>query len=140
MSSKLRSDSKPTVKVDRATEAARRAIGRLVQLLGDEDMDVIQAASQALAQLGGRAVVGPLAAALSRSACPNHRAMIVGVLATFAEKEKLRVFSALFSACKRERDLRVMGIIRATLLGLMMADQRSGQTPTPPTMRSQDQG
>src|SRR4051812_28051139 len=59
--------------VDRAVAAVDRAIGRLVGLLDHDDSRVASEALLALDDLGGDAVVGPLAAALGRSRSPRLR-------------------------------------------------------------------
>ena len=67
---------------ERALVAVRKAVGRLVRLLGDEDPVVIEKAALALGEIGPY-VVGPLASALPRSPSPRHRLAILGALVTF---------------------------------------------------------
>src|SRR4051812_45939584 len=76
-----RGENHADVKVARAVASVRRAVGRLVALLGHEAPAVLDGAGLALAALGAPAVVGPLAAALPRAASPRHRALIVAALA-----------------------------------------------------------
>jgi hypothetical protein len=66
--------SKPD-RVDRALASARRSVGRLVALLGEEDQAVLEDAARGLAGFGPFAV-GPPAAALPRAVSPRHRAAI----------------------------------------------------------------
>jgi HEAT repeat protein len=125
MSSKLQSRGKPATKAERAAAAVRRAIGRLVKLLDEEDEGDVYAAAIALEALGGRAVVGPLAAALSRSSSPRHRMLIVGALAAFGREEKASVIAALFAAKKRERDIQVAAVIQDALMRLLLTPPAS---------------
>ena len=67
---------------EQALVAVKKAVGRLVRLLGDEDPAVIEKAAFALAEIGPF-VVGPLALALPRSPSPRHRLAILGALVTF---------------------------------------------------------
>ena len=80
--------SKPD-ETERALVAVKKAVGRLVRLLGDEDPVVIEKAALALAGIGPF-VVGPLASALPRSPSPRHRMAILGALATFGPQERRR--------------------------------------------------
>jgi HEAT repeat protein len=101
MTTKPESERGPAQVVDRAAVAVRRAIDRLVRLLGDDDLAVVHGAALALDELGARAVVGPLAAALPRARAPRHRAAIIGVLIKYRKEEQAAVLRALTAAFKR---------------------------------------
>jgi hypothetical protein len=122
MSSKTKTEIDGKSVVDRAALAVRRSIGRLVQLLGDDDLAVVYDAALALEALGARAVVGPLAAALPRATNLRHRAAIVGALFTFRKAEQAVVLRALTAAMKRERDPELAMRIRAALSAAIMPD------------------
>ena len=92
--------------VDRAVAAARRAVGRLAGLLGDEDPDVLRKAAAALAEIGPFAI-GPLSSALRRAKEPRHRLAIMGMLMSFARQARGPVSAALSAALAREKDPRV---------------------------------
>jgi HEAT repeat protein len=114
--------SNPPTEVVRAAEAVRRALGRLVQLLDTDDASQVYAAGSALANLGGQAVVGPLAAALARSSSPRHRAYLVAALESFGPQEEPRVLRALLQAQKREQDPSVAFVIRGAVVRLILKD------------------
>jgi hypothetical protein len=142
MTTKPESEREPAQVVDRAALAVRRAIGRLVQLLGDDDLAVVYGAALALDELGARAVVGPLAAALPRARAPRHRAAIIGALFTYRKAERAAVLRALTGAMKRERVPELAMSIRAALTATIRPDltparPTSGAIPTP---GSADQG
>jgi hypothetical protein len=120
MSSKPRADNKITVKVNRATGTVRRAIGRLVRLLGEEDDDEARAAAVALLGLGGRAIAGPLAAALPRATSPRHRGLIVELLASSGPEEGPTAIRSLLAARKQEHDLQVAALIQVKLMALLL--------------------
>jgi hypothetical protein len=108
--------------VDRAVASVRRAIGRLVQLLGHEDTAVVLAAASALEALGPADVVGALATALPRATGPRHRAAIVGALFAFRGQEKAAVLRALAAARARESVPELAIRIGATLSAVIGAD------------------
>ena len=93
----------PPDEVDKAVAAARKAVGRLAKLLGDEDPTVLLKAASALAEIGPFAV-GPLAAALPRASSPRHRLAIMGALLSFGDQAYVQVAAALTAAIKREKD------------------------------------
>jgi hypothetical protein len=114
--------SNPPTEVDRAAEAVRRALGRLVQLLDADDAAQVYAAGLVLANLGGQAVVGPLAAALARSSSPRHRAFIVAILEAFGPDQAPRVLHALFRARNREQDPSVAFVIQGAIVRVILKD------------------
>lgn len=132
-----KAQSMPTDEVDRAVAAVRRAIGRLIQLLDHEDDDVVLATGIALDTLGGRAVVGPLSAALSRAGSIRHRALIVQVLKSLGPEVKPAVLPVLLAAKERERDPRVLATIHMALNDLLLSDldtaRTRGTAPPEPT-------
>jgi hypothetical protein len=69
--------------VDRAAEGIRRAIGRLIALLGDEDPGTICGTFETLVSIGAFAAE-PLAQALPRPASVWHRAAIMNCLMELA--------------------------------------------------------
>jgi hypothetical protein len=87
--------------VDRAVAAARKAVGRLVALLGEEDLAVVGKAAVALEGIGAFAV-GPLAAALPRARPPRHRVAIARALIRVAPRARVEVVEALDAAMGRE--------------------------------------
>lgn len=97
-----RAKKTPTDEVDRAVAAARRAIGRLAALLGEEEWPAVGKAALALERLGPFAVA-PLAAALPRARSPRHRLAIAGVLMGFAHHDRGEVAKAPDAAVRREK-------------------------------------
>jgi len=130
MSAKMRSESEPHPEVDRAARAVRRAIGRLVQLLGDEDLAVVQWAGLALADLGAVAVVGPLADALPRARGPRHRGAIITVLLAFHPQEEAAILRALTGALGRETEPVLSIHIRTALLRMIGDRTFSSRSPS----------
>jgi len=112
--------------VERAAEAVQRGIDRLVALLGDDDRAVIDRAAVALGGLGAAAIVGPLAAALTRASSPRHRAAIMGALLAIGTMERAAVTRALTDAVGREPDPHVRARASAALTSLIL----SGMSPT----------
>ncbi len=110
--------------VERATEATRRGIDRLVQLLASEVDDVVIGAIRVMDDLGARAVVGPMAVALPLVGA-NLRGFIVYLLGSYAQEEKLRVLQALYSAREGERVPWVADLIEEVLQELRL----SGDAP-----------
>jgi HEAT repeat protein len=115
--------------VGRAVAAARRAIGRMVALMGDEDPAVVRAASQALAELSAAAVVGPLAEALPRASSPRHRVAIIGALLTFGPEARAAVNRALVAALKRERNPHVRAAAQMAFGRLIMSEMAQTVDP-----------
>jgi hypothetical protein len=147
MSTNPKSKSATQPEVDRAVLAVRRAIGRLVRLLGDDDLAVVLDAAVGLEALGAKAVVGPLAAALPRAAGLRHRAAIIGVLIPLAAEEYSQVAEALVGALERENEPVLLVRIATDLHTLIVARRNSsrpgsrsvgaqgsgGEPATPPT-------
>jgi HEAT repeat protein len=111
--------------VDQAVAAVRRAIDRLVQLLGDADFAVITKAALALAELGAPAIIGSLAAALPRAPSPRHRAAIIGALLTCGSQARSPVLKALIGAVRRDPDPHIRAAARAALVALTANDLKS---------------
>jgi hypothetical protein len=107
--------------VDRALADARRAIGKLVQLLDDEDGAIVAKAARALEEVGPFAV-GPLAAALPRAGSLRLRLLIVGGLPHFARQARPAVTRALTAALGREKDPLVQRAVRGALGRVIMDD------------------
>jgi HEAT repeat protein len=99
------------------------AIGRLAELLADDDPTVAARAAEALAEVGPY-VVGPLAAALRRAKPPRHRAAIIGALLTFGPPAPSRAGRALLAAARGDPDPRVRAAAEAALTALLLADER----------------
>ena len=76
----------PPDEVDKAVAAAKKVVGRLAKLLGDEDPTVLYKAASALAEIGPF-VLGPLEGTMRRTADLRHRlAILVQTLATCCER------------------------------------------------------
>jgi HEAT repeat protein len=118
----------PPDRVDQALASARRAIGRVVDRLGDEDEAVVEKAAVALSEIGPFAV-GPLASALTRSPSPRHRAAIIGALLTFGPQAGSVVLHALAGAMKRDPDECVRTAAQAAITSLLMAHLRQARSP-----------
>jgi hypothetical protein len=127
MSTIPKSRDETNTEVDRAVLAVRRAIGRLVRLLGDDDLAVVLDAAVGLKALGAKAVVGPLAAALPGAAGPWHRAAIICVLIPLAAEEYSQVAEALVGALERENEPVLLLRIAAELHTLIVARMDSSQ-------------
>jgi hypothetical protein len=134
-------ESLPQDRVGRAVAGVRRAIGRLVALLGDDDTAVVSRAAAALAEVGPYAV-GLLAAALRRAPKPRHRATIVVVLATLGPRVVGPAGRALRAAARRDPDPRVRAAAEAALTALLLADARrcAGAGASPPADAAQGGG
>jgi hypothetical protein len=100
--------------VDRAVAAARRAVGRLGRLLGDEDEGMMRKAAVALEEIGPFAI-GPISSALRRAKEPRHRLIIMGMLMSFAKQARGPVSAALSAAVAREKDPHVRARAGAAL-------------------------
>ena len=107
-----------TDEVDRAVAATKRAVGRLVKLLGAEDPAVMTKAAAAIVDVGPLAV-GPLASALPRSKSPRHRLAILACLMTIGPRAVAEVSGVLALAIRRERDPEVRLKAGAVLSHLM---------------------
>ena len=90
--------------VERAADGVRRAIGKLVRLLDDDDPAVVEKAYAALAPLGQAAIVGGLTGALVRAGSPRLRERTLAVLEHFDPEHDLIIVAALKRALPRERD------------------------------------
>ena len=119
--------------VDRAVLAARKAVGRLVKLLSEDDPGLVQRALHALGELGPFSV-GPLAAALPRAASPRQGLIIVRVLMHFSGQARPEVVRALTAAARREKAPDVLAEAQASLSHLMVmalfAGPRAARTST----------
>jgi hypothetical protein len=89
--------------IDRAAEGVRRAIGRLLALLGDEDPVTICGAFETLVSIGAFATE-PLAKALPRPASVWHRAAIMNCLMELAPVARPVVLRAMARASQRDGD------------------------------------
>jgi len=89
--------------VDRAAEGVRRAIGRLIALLGDEDPVTICGAFETLVSIGAFASE-PLAQALPRADSARHRAAIMNCLMGLAPVARSVVLGAMLRASQRDCD------------------------------------
>jgi HEAT repeats len=112
--------NKPSDKVARASRAVDRAIGQLVNLLGDPDKEVLKEAFDALGVLGARAIVGPLAEGLAAAPSADHRAFIVGALIEYVGDANPRALRALVAARKQEDHPTVAALIQVAITKLMM--------------------
>jgi hypothetical protein len=127
--------------VDRAVEGVRRAIGRLIGLLGDEDPSTICGAFETLVSIGAFAVE-PLAQALTRPASVRHRAAIMNCLMELAPVARPVVLRAMLRASQRDCDpaLRASaGRNLVALTGAIVKDdiaRRNGNLPANPTSGS----
>jgi hypothetical protein len=94
----------PLDQVDRARLAVDRAIGRIVKLLGDEDIEVLGKTALTLADLGPY-VAGPLAAAPPRAPTPcRHRGTIIAVLSGFDRQPGGAVHGVLLQVLQKEKN------------------------------------
>lgn len=116
--------------VSRAQASVRRAIGRLITLLGDEDVEILNAAALAIQPLGA-AAVGPLAAALPRGRSPRHRRAILGVLLGLGPLDLAVAARAVSRAAQRDPDEGVREIAHWVLDQLIMRDIASRQKTSP---------
>jgi hypothetical protein len=89
--------------VDRATAALRRAVGRLIRLLGHDDPRVVARAALALHELGPSAA-GPLAAALPRAGSRRAKVMIIAALQEAGPAARAAATAAMWLVMKREKD------------------------------------
>jgi hypothetical protein len=112
----------PRDEVDMAVDALRRSIGRMITLLGHEDLDIAQRAYRPLVELGASTVVGPLSSALPRARSPRHRGFIVMLLLEFAAVEKARVLRALTLALHREQEPLLKASIQFALTHTILTD------------------
>jgi hypothetical protein len=121
--------------VDRAADGVRRAIGRLIALLGDDDPDMISGAFETLVSIGAFAAE-PLATALFRAAEVRQRAAIMTCLMELAPVARSVVFGAMLRASQRDPALRATaGRNLVALTGaIVMEDigRRNGNRPTNP--------
>jgi hypothetical protein len=93
----------PKDEVDLATAALRRAVGRLIRLLGHDDPRVVTRAALALHELGPYAA-GPLAAALPRAGSRRAKVMIIAALRGGGAATRAAATAAAWRAMRREED------------------------------------
>jgi len=123
--------------VDRAAEGVRRAIGRLIALLGDEDPVTICGAFETLVSIGAFAAE-PLAKALPRPASVRHRAAIMNCLMELAPVARPVILREMLRASQRDCDPALRASAGQDLLALtgaiVMDDitRRNGNLPTNP--------
>jgi hypothetical protein len=127
MSTRTRSESETHPEVGRAVLAVRRGIGRLAELLADDDLAAVRGAALALEALGGKAVVGALAPALPGAATPRLRAAIAGALFAFHREERAAVVGALIEAIEWETDPVLAINLRAALSAVIAADMETSR-------------
>ena len=120
---------RPVTEVERAVQAQKRAIARLIRCLKHPDEAVRSEAAAALKGLDppptwalGEALLGSRDRAL--------RLGIIEVLVAMAEVDQVRVLYILCEAFKERRDLAVKRAAAVALLALV--PQRSGPSPSPP--------
>jgi hypothetical protein len=127
--------------VDRAAEGVRRAIGRLIMLLGSDDQQEVAGAYEMLIAIGAFAA-GPLAAALPRARSVAHRAGIMSCLMELSPVARAEAMRAMSEAMRREPDpdLRASAgmCFRALLATSLKAGlaRRWGTSPAPPVAAS----
>jgi hypothetical protein len=123
--------------VERAAEGVRRAIGRLVALLGDDDPSTIYGAFETLVSIGAFAAE-PLATALPRAAEVRQRAAIMTCLMELAPVARSVVFGAMLRASQRDSDPALRAFAGRNLVALtgaiVMDDiaRRKANRPTYP--------
>jgi HEAT repeat protein len=110
----------PVDEVERARNALRRAMNRLVALLGDEDRDVVERATTELLALGIRAV-DPLVHALPRAKQPWHRIRIIGLLHHLGAQAPQKVGAALIRIVRKDEVPVIREAARRALLALVLA-------------------
>jgi hypothetical protein len=121
--------------VDRAAEGVRRAIGRLVALLGDDDPDMISSAFETLVSIDGFAAE-PLATELPRAVSVRHRAAIMNCLMELAPVARPAVLRSMLRASQRDGDPALRASASRNLVALtgaiVMHDiaRRKGSLPT----------
>jgi HEAT repeat protein len=118
--------------VDRAVGSIKAAIGRLVKFLGDDDPEIVMKAAAALDGIGPFAV-GPLATALSRSASPRHRMIVVAALKAFGARAEAPVLRALAKAVKGDPDPYVRATAEQAMSSLLMKGMGRRPSSVPAT-------
>jgi hypothetical protein len=127
--------------VDRAAVGVRRAIGRLIALLGSDDQGEVAGAAVTLISIGAFAA-GPLAAALPRARSVAHRAGIMTCLMELSPVARAGAMRAMSLAMRREPDdhLRASACrCFGELVAASFADgiaRRRGTSPTTPVVSS----
>src|SRR4051794_11170814 len=107
--------------VDRAVISVRKAVGKLVALLGEEDWPTVERAALALGEIGPFAV-GPLAAALPRGRSVRHRLALIGMVVSFGPQAGSPASRALTAILEREKDPHVLAAARVAFSRLVMDD------------------
>jgi HEAT repeat protein len=119
---------RPVTEVERAVQAHKRAIARLIRLLKHEDESVRSGAAAALKGLDAPPTFA-LGEALLGSRDTDLRLRIIRLLVALAEVDQVRVLYILCEAFKERRDLAVKRAVAMALL--VLVTERSGQYPFP---------
>jgi HEAT repeat protein len=120
---------RPVTEVERAVQAHKRAIARLIRCLKHPDEAVRSEAAAALKGLDPPPT-WPLGEALLGSRDRALRLSIIKVLVSLAAVDPIRVLLVVCEAFKERRDVEVKRAAALALLALV--PQRSGPSPSPP--------
>jgi HEAT repeat protein len=126
---------RPVTEVERAIQAHKRALARLINLLKHQDEAVRSAAAAALKGLDAPPTLA-LGEALLGSQDRAFRLRIIKVLVSLAAVDQVRVLCVLSQAFKERRDMEVKRAVATALL--VLATQRSGPSPSPPERPAPD--
>jgi HEAT repeat protein len=119
--------SRPVTEVERAVQAHKRAIARLIRLLKHEDEAVRSEAADALRGLDPPPTWA-LGEALLNGRDTDFRLRIIKVLVSLADVDQVRVLLIMSEAFKERRDLEVKRAAALALLALV--PERSGPSPS----------
>jgi hypothetical protein len=125
----------PVTEVERAVQAHKRAIARLICCLKHPDEAVRSEAAAALKGLDPPPTWA-LGEALLGSRDTAFRLRIIKVLVALAAVDQVRVVCVLCEAFKQRRDLEVKRAVALALLALV--PRRLGPSPSPPERPAQD--
>ena len=126
---------RPVTEVERAVQAHKRAIARLIHLLKHEDESVRSEAAAALKGLDPPPTLA-LGEALLGSRDKDFQLRIIKILVGLAGVDQVRVLCVLCEAFKQRRDPEVK---RAVATALLVLTERSGPSPSPPERPASDQ-
>jgi hypothetical protein len=116
--------------VERDRLAVRRAIGRLIQHLGDEDPTIVAKAAQALEEIGPF-VVGPLIDALPRARSARLQLAIMGALLNYGHLALRPIHEALIGVLTRAQDPSVQAGALFAMRKLSMGQSTQSEVAAP---------
>jgi HEAT repeat protein len=126
---------RPVTEVERATQAHKRALAQLINLLKHPDEAVRSEAAAALKTLDPPPTLA-LGEALLGSQDRAFRLRIIKVLVALGAVDQVRVVCVLCEAFKPRRDLEVKRAVATALL--VLVTERSGPSPSPPERPASD--